>query len=92
MIYLRQTKFKSYDSFGIEPTLLYAAMYSTAFLEKDINKLIDIGTESLPAGSRFACIVEHAKQLYRDYPGNCKAARKIIVDNYYVSADYNRHV
>jgi len=80
------------DSFGIEPTLHYAAMYSAAFFEKDINKLIDIGTASLSGGSRFADIVEHVKQLYRDYPNNWKAARKIIVDNYYVSADYNRHV
>jgi hypothetical protein len=80
------------DSFGIEPALHYAAMYSAAFFEKDINKLIDTGTASLPVDSRFTGIVEHVKKLYREYPDNWKTARKVIVDSYYVSADYNRHV
>jgi len=67
-------------------------MYSAAFFEKDINKLIDIGTANLPMDSRFAGIVEHVRQLYRDNRNNWKAARKIIKDNYYVSAGYNKYV
>jgi hypothetical protein len=79
------------DNFGIEPTLHYAAMYSAAYFEKDINKLIDIGTTYLTVDSKFAKIVEHVKQLYAEYPDNWKAARKIIKDNYYVSAEYNKY-
>lgn len=79
------------DSFGIEPTLHYAAMYSAAFFEKDIPKLIDIGTAALPSDARFAKIVEHVKRLYTQYPKDWKTARRIIKENYLVSADYNKH-
>lgn len=79
------------DSFGIDPTLHYAAMYSSAFFEKDINKLIDIGTSNLPAGSRFAKIVEHVKQLYQTYPNDWQKARETIKLNYYGTKDYNSH-
>ncbi len=79
------------DSFGLEPTRHYAAMYSAAFFEKDIHKLIDIGAASLPKDCKFAGIVEHVKQLYAKYPDDWQAARKIVKDNYLVHADYNKH-
>lgn len=79
------------DSFGIEPTLHYAAMYSAAFFEMDINRLIDIGTAALPASSRFAKIVEHVKQLYAQYPEDWQHARRIVKENYLVSEEYNKH-
>jgi hypothetical protein len=79
------------DSFGIEPTLHYAAMYSAAFFEKDIPKLIDIGTDVLPPHSKFAKIVAHVKQLHQTYPDDWQTARKIIKDNYLVQAEYNKY-
>ncbi len=79
------------DSFGIEPTLHYAAMYSAAFFEKDIGKLINIGTAALPEGARFAGIVEHVKKLYREYPDDWQTARRIVKENYLVYADYNKY-
>ena len=79
------------DSFGLEPTLHYAAMFSAAFFEKDVNKLVDIGTSKLPKGSRFATIVEHVKDLYKTYPNDWQKAREIVKNNYYVVQDYNRH-
>ncbi|MCU0430754.1 MAG: ADP-ribosylglycohydrolase family protein [Cytophagaceae bacterium] len=79
------------DSFGIEPTLHYAAMYSAAFFEKDIPTIIDIGTRALPARSRFSGIVEEVKELYRMYPNDWKTSRKIIKEKYYTYADYNKN-
>lgn len=79
------------DSFGMEPTLHYAAMYSAAFFEKDILKLIDIGTAALAENARFAGIVEHVKKLYAQYPKDWQSARKIVKDKYLVSAEYNKH-
>jgi ADP-ribosylglycohydrolase len=79
------------DSFGLEPTLHYAAMYSSAFFEKDVNKLIDIGLEQLPKDSRFVKIVEHVKSLYRQYPNDWENAREIVKQNYFIIDDYNRH-
>jgi hypothetical protein len=79
------------DDFGIEPTIHYAAMYSAAFFEKDINRLIDIGTAALPEGSRFAGTVEHMKRLHQKYPDNWQKARQEMADSYYREFDYNRH-
>lgn len=71
------------DSWGIEPTIHYGAMFSSAFFESDIHKLIDIGTSALPKGSRFAQTVEDMKTLYAKYPNNWKQARKEMADKYY---------
>lgn len=78
------------DDFGIEPTIHYAAMYSAAFFEKDINRLIDIGTRALPSGSRFAATVEHMKRLQKTYPDDWQKARQIMADSYYGEFDYNQ--
>lgn len=78
------------DDFGIEPTIHYAAMYSAAFFESDINRLIDIGTAALPADSRFANAVEHMKQLYREHPHDWQKARKELADRYYGEFEYNQ--
>ncbi len=77
------------DDFGVEPTVHYAAMYSAAFFEKDIERLIDIGTAALPDGSRFAAVVEHMKRLHRQYPNNWQKARAEMARNYYGTFDYN---
>lgn len=79
------------DSFGIEPTVHYAAMYAAAFFEGDVERLIDIGTAALPAGSRFAATVEHMKRLHRQHPDDWRAARQAMAQAYYGSFDYNRH-
>lgn len=71
------------DDWGIEPTIHYGAMYSAAFFESDIYKLIDIGTNALPENSRFAQTVEDVKALYQKYPNDWKQARKEMSDKYY---------
>jgi len=71
------------DSWGIEPTIWYGAMYSAAFFESDVEKLIDIGVANLPSGSRFAGTVADMKALYRKYPKDWKKARQEMADKYY---------
>ena len=78
------------DGFGIEPTIHYAAMYAAAFFERDIRRLIDIGTAALPEGSRFARTVEHMKQLHRRHPDDWRKARQVMAEHYYGTFDYNR--
>jgi ADP-ribosylglycohydrolase len=78
------------DGFGIEPTIHYAAMYAAAFFEKDIQRLVDIGTSALPQGSRFAATVEHMKRLHRQYPDDWREARRRMAEAYYREFDYNR--
>lgn len=79
------------DSMGIEPTIHYAAMYSAAFFESDVNKLIDIGTAALPEGSYYASVVENTKEIYNKYPNNWKKARQLIKQAYCIKAHYNRY-
>lgn len=79
------------DGFGIEPTIHYAAMYAAAFFERDIERLIDIGSAALPPGSRFAQTVEHMKRLHRAYPDDWRRARQAMAQSYYGSFDYNRN-
>jgi len=71
------------DDWGIEPTIHYAAMYSAAFFESDIHRLIDIATAALPENSRFAQTVEEMKALYQKYPDDWKMARKEMAEKYY---------
>ncbi len=73
------------DSWGIEATIWYGAMYSAAFFESDIEKLIDIGVASLPHNSRFAKTVADMKALYKKYPNDWKKARQEMARKYYVN-------
>jgi hypothetical protein len=72
------------DSWGIDPTIHYGAMFAAAFFESDVNKLIDIGTSALPDGSRFAETVEDMKALYKKYPNDWKQARAEMAQKYYI--------
>ena len=78
------------DEFGIEPTIHYAAMYSAAFFEKDVKRLVDIGTAALSVDSRFGKAVEHMKRLYQQYPDDWQSARRELAHHYYGEFDYNR--
>ena len=71
------------DSWGVEPTMFYGALYSAAFFENDINKLIETATKYLPENGRFRKAVADAKDLYKKYPKDWKKARQEFSDMYY---------
>ncbi|MEE9571633.1 MAG: ADP-ribosylglycohydrolase family protein [Candidatus Neomarinimicrobiota bacterium] len=71
------------DDWGIEPTIHYGAMYSAAFFESDVEKLIDIGIKALPADSRFIATINDMKLLYNKYPDDWQKARAGMYDKYY---------
>jgi hypothetical protein len=73
------------DDWGVEPTIFYGAMYSAAFFEKDINKLIEIGIKSLPANGRFTATAREMIALHAKYPTDWKAARQEMAQKYYVN-------
>ncbi len=73
------------DSWGVEPTIVYGAMYAAAFFEKDINKLIDIGLKALAPTDRYAGTIKDMIALHKKYPDDWKAARKEMADKYYVN-------
>jgi hypothetical protein len=71
------------DDWGVEPTILYGAMYSAAFFESDITKLIDIGLNALPANGRFKATVKDMIALHAKYPDDWKAAWHEMAQKYY---------
>ena len=71
------------DDWGVEPTVYYGAMYSAAFFESDVYKLVDIGVAALPAGSRFARTVADMKALFQKYPDDWEAARQEMAESYF---------
>jgi hypothetical protein len=79
------------SDFGIAPTMHYAAMYSAAFFESDVNRLIDIGVAHLPPGGRFAGVVREMKELYALHPDDWQAARRVLKERYYDEQPYNVH-
>ncbi|WP_169302997.1 ADP-ribosylglycohydrolase family protein [Thalassotalea mangrovi] len=79
------------DSFGVEPAMHYAAMYSAAFYESDIENLINIGLQALPRSSRFAGVVEEMLALYRTYPNNWQMARQQMAGKYAKRFEYNQN-
>jgi len=72
------------DEWGVEPTIFYGAMYSEAFFEKDINKLIEIGIKALPANGRFTATAREMIALHAKYPTDWKASWKEMAQKYYV--------
>ncbi|MEI8048608.1 MAG: ADP-ribosylglycohydrolase family protein [Bacteroidota bacterium] len=73
------------DEWGVEPTIFYGAMYSAAFFEKDINKLIEVGIEALPTNGRFTATAREMIALHAKYPADWKAARQEMAQKYYVN-------
>jgi len=72
------------DSWGVEPTIFYGAMYSAAYFEKDINKLIETGISALPKEGRFTATVKDMIALHAKYPNDWKASWKEMAQKYYI--------
>ncbi|MEI6060617.1 MAG: ADP-ribosylglycohydrolase family protein [Bacteroidota bacterium] len=72
------------DEWGVEPTIFYGAIYSAAYFEKDINRLIETGIKALPANGRFAVTAREMIALHSKYPSDWKAARKEMAQKYYI--------
>lgn len=72
------------DSWAVDPTVLYGAMYAEAFFESNTEKLIVKALEYLPKDSRYAGTVREMIALYKKYPNDWKAARQEMSRKYYV--------
>lgn len=72
------------DDWGVEPTIFYGAMYSAAFFENDIDKLIEIGKNALPENGRFKNTVTEMITLHNKYP-KWQDAWAEMAQKYYVN-------
>lgn len=77
------------DSFGVEPTVFYGAMYAAAFFEADIARLVETGLAAMPPGSRFAEAVRFVQAQVKAHPRDWRAARQALAARYHSQFDYN---
>lgn len=66
------------DSWASSPTIVYGAMYSGAFFESDIEKLMSDALKYLPKGDRFVDLVKLCIKMHSDNPEDWHPARKKI--------------
>jgi hypothetical protein len=59
---------------GVYGGVFVAALYSEAFLENDINKIVNKALRSLPAESDYAKIINDVIVLHKQYPTNWREA------------------
>lgn len=65
-----------------QTTQLFTTMIATAFVENDINKILDAGIASLDRTSIILQIINDIKQWHRQYPDNWRETRRLLRDKY----------
>lgn len=70
------------DDWATHPTKFYGALYSAAFFEKDINKLIEIGMREIPEDSPFLAGIKDVIKWSTEHE-NWRDCRKLIHDKYF---------
>ena len=63
-------------------------MYSAAYFETDIKKIIDKGLECIPDSSAYSACMRDVIGWYNDNPNDWKGTWKKIVDKYYNTLDH----
>ena len=67
---------------GVYGGIFVGSLYSTAYFENDINKIIEQALHTIPAESDYAKIVRDVIKLHNHYPNNWKAAWKELDDKW----------
>lgn len=77
----REDACTDHDSDGIYAEMFLAALESAAFVEKDVNKLIDIGLSVVDKDCRFYKAICDTRRVYGE-TGDLLATREYILKNY----------
>ncbi len=70
------------DDWGTHPTIAYGVMYSAAFFEKDVNKLVAMALESIPKDSPFYEGMLDVIKLHKEHD-NWRTTRELLHNKYY---------
>ncbi len=65
-----------------QTTQLFTSMISMAFIEKDINKILEAGMASIDPQSNTLKIINDVKQWHRQYPTNWQDTRRLLKEKY----------
>lgn len=78
---LRYTKV-AIDNEPAQTTQLFTAMIAAAFVEKDINKLIDVGAASIDPASKVYQVIADVRRWHMQYPENWQETRNRLRTKY----------
>ena len=67
-----------------------AGMYTEAFFETDMEKIIRAGLKCIPAGSQYHECISDVLQGYKQNPDNWQKTWQLIEDKYQDNPDYRR--
>src|SRR5882757_8104841 len=70
------------DGEPAQATQLFTTMIATAFVETDVNKILDAGMKAVDPKSKIAEVVATTRQFCRDNPNDWKKARLAIKDRW----------
>jgi len=74
------------DGWAVDATKAYAVMYSSAFFEKDVNKLVALAASTLPESSPYKRGILDVIEWHNMYD-DWRTTRKLIHQNYYDYVD-----
>ena len=70
------------DGEPAQTTQLFTSMIATAFVENDINKIMDAGITSVDPNSNTLKIINDVKQWHRQHPVNWQETRRLLMAKY----------
>ena len=70
------------DNEPSQTTQLFTTMISTAFIEKDINKILDAGIVALDEKSLIINIISDVRNWHQSFPDNWIETRKLLKEKY----------
>jgi len=82
------------DDWGTHPTLFYAALYSGAFIESDIQKLYQKGIDAMPGDSPLIPALQDVRKWHNEHE-DWRVTHQLIRKNYYaypVDTDVHNNV
>lgn len=74
-----------------QTTQLYTSMISTAFVESDVNKILDAGVASLDPNSIMVKIIADIRLWYAQNPGNPAETHRLLHEKYSLQDDLTRN-
>jgi hypothetical protein len=67
---------------GFYGGVFVSAMYAAAFVERDIQQVVQLGVQALPVDSGYARIIQDVLTWHRQYPSDWKATWQELENNY----------
>jgi len=70
------------DAEPAQTTQLFTAMIATAFIENDINMILDAGYAALDPSSKVKTIIDDIKKWHMENPDDWRTTRKLLQEKY----------